>query len=85
MCGQESVSRAPGVNKHIWLTRRGAVRKVIRDVMFISLRESNCNGIHKKSETVMWCQSAGIIHKRDIQREPEGKTVISMVWCCKHN
>lgn len=56
-----------------------------RDLMLISPREGNCNGIHKKSETVMWCQSAGIIHKRDIQREPEGETVISMVLFCKHN
>lgn len=47
--------------------------------MFISLRESNCDGTHKESEIVMWCQATGIIYMRDIQREPEGKTMISMV------
>lgn len=73
------MSRALGVNKQIWLTRRGGVKKEIRDLMFISLRESNCNGIHKKSEAVMWCQSAGIIHERDAERTRRKDSDISGV------
>lgn len=81
-CGQESVSCQ---ELRVSISKYGSHGEEGADLMFTSLRERNCNGIHKKSERVMWCQSAGIVDKRDLQRQPEGKTVISMVWFCKHN
>lgn len=50
-----------------------------RDRGLISLRDTNSDGIHKESDTVMWCQSAGVMYTRDTHREQEEKTMISRV------
>lgn len=74
-----SISKYGGV----W---RGGGQTRNKGVMFISLGESNCNGIPATGETVVLCQSAGIMHdvllhecKGMNRKGPEEEMVISSV------
>lgn len=69
------MSKAQGVNIQIWLSWRDGVKRD-RDFDVHISEGKQLQRNNKKSKTVMWCQSAGIIYKGDKQREPEGKTVI---------
>lgn len=75
------MSRAQGVNKQIWLAWRRRVRGEIE--IWCSYLERKQHGYTKRVR--QWCGVSLLIRARDIQREPGGKTVISMPWFCKHN
>lgn len=78
------MSKAQGVNIQIWLSWRGGVKRD-RDFDVHISEGKQLQRNNKKSKTVMWCQSAGIIYKGDKQREPEGKKDSDMVRFSKHN